>query len=80
MPQSGRFALVAQATAGQNQAQCAISGEDIYALSAGIITLAAERLENEGELCGVLAPSEILSPLDALEEIASLHHLYLELP
>ncbi len=80
VPKSGRFALVAQATAGQKQAQCAISGEDIYALSAGIITLAAERLENEGELCGVLAPSEILSPLDALEEIASLHQLYLELP
>lgn len=79
-PAVGSFAIVAQAYSGQAHARCAISGADIYALTAGIISLAAERLENEGELSGVLTPSEILSPRDALEEIASLHNLYLELP
>ena len=75
-----RFAIVAEATAGGESAQCRLSGVDIYGVSAGIACLAAERLQNEGKLAGVLAPSEILEPQDALEEIAEQHAIILELP
>ncbi len=77
---SGRFAIVAQATARQRSARCALSGEDIYAVTAGIVALFAERLQNEGSLSGVLTPSELLDPKDALEEIAEQYKFFLELP
>ncbi len=75
-----RFAIVAEAKWGDQSARCALSGVDIYGVSAGIACLAAERLQNEGKLAGVLAPSEILAPQDALEEIAEQHDIILELP
>ena len=75
-----RFAIVAEAQAQSQTARCALSGVDLYRVTASIACLAAERLENEGELAGVLAPSQILDPQDALEEIADQHSLYLELP
>ena len=75
-----RFAIVAEAKWGEESARCALSGVDIYGVSAGIACLAAERLQNEGKLAGVLAPSEILAPQDALEEIAEQHDIILELP
>lgn len=78
--QLSRFAIVAEARLDDKLARCAVSGEGIYRVSAGIATLAAERLQNEGELAGVLAPSELLDPTDALEEIAEQFNLTLELP
>lgn len=75
-----RFAIVAEAKVGDESAQCRLSGVDIYGVSADIACLAAERLQNEGKLAGVLAPSEILEPNDALAEIADQHAIILELP
>jgi hypothetical protein len=75
-----RFAIVAEATAGSQVARCAVAGEDIYRVSASIACLAAERLQNEGELGGVLAPSELFPAVLALEEIAGQHSLFIELP
>ncbi len=75
-----RFAIVAEARAGSNVARCAVAGEDIYRVSASIACLAAERLQNEGELGGVLAPSELFPSILALEEIAGQHGLFIELP
>jgi short subunit dehydrogenase-like uncharacterized protein len=77
---NSRFAIVAEAKWGDQSARCSLSGVDIYGVSAGIACLAAERLQNEGKLAGVLAPSEILAPQDALEEIAEQHDIILELP
>ncbi len=79
-PRPDRFAIVAEARLGDELARCAVSGEGLYPVSAGIACLAAERLLNEGELCGVLAPSELLDPADALEEIADQYQLTLEMP
>lgn len=75
-----RFAIIAEAKHQDQIARCTLSGSDIYGVSAGIACLAAERLENEGELAGVLAPSEVLEPRGALEEIAEQHRIVLELP
>ncbi len=75
-----RFAIVAEAKFGSQVARCAVAGEDIYRVSAGIACLAAERLQNEGELGGVLAPSELFPAVLALEEIAGQHSLFIELP
>jgi short subunit dehydrogenase-like uncharacterized protein len=75
-----RFAIVAEATHQGEVARCTLSGVDIYGVSAGIACLAAERLQNEGELSGVLTPSDILDPRDALEEICEQHSIILELP
>ncbi|MCP4447550.1 MAG: hypothetical protein GY811_19750 [Myxococcales bacterium] len=75
-----RFAIVAEATCGTQTKRCAIAGENIYRVSAGIACLAAERLQNEGELGGVLTPSELFPPRLALEEIAAQHSLFIELP
>jgi short subunit dehydrogenase-like uncharacterized protein len=77
---TSRFAIVAEATYGDQSARCSLSGVDIYGVSAGIACLAAERLQNEGKLAGVLAPSQILAPQDALEEISEQHDIILELP
>ena len=77
---NSRFAIVAEATIGERSARCTLSGVDIYGVSADIACLAAERLQNEGKLAGVLAPSEILAPQDALEEICEQHAIILELP
>ncbi len=78
--QVARFAIVAEATLGDRVSRCAVAGEDIYRVSAGIACLAAERLQNEGELGGVLAPSELFPAVLALEEIAGQHALFIELP
>lgn len=75
-----RFAIVAEARCGNEKQRCAVTGEDIYRVSAGVACLAAERLQNEGELGGVLTPSELFPARLALEEIAALHSLDLELP
>ncbi len=75
-----RFAIVAEARCGEQVKRCTISGEDMYGVSAGIACLAAERLQNEGELDGVLAPSELFPVRMALEEIAGQHKLAIELP
>ncbi len=75
-----RFAIVAEARANGESSRCAIAGEDIYRVSASIACLAAERLQNEGELGGVLAPSELFPSRLALEEIAQQHSLFIELP
>ncbi len=77
---NSRFAIVAEATSGSMSARCTLSGVDIYGVSAGIACLAAERLQNEGKLAGVLAPAEILAPQDALEEICEQYAIILELP
>jgi short subunit dehydrogenase-like uncharacterized protein len=74
------FALVAEARVADQVARTTIHGYDIYGVSAGIACLAAERLLNEKELCGVLAPSELLDPRDALEEIAEQHQLEVTFP
>ncbi len=75
-----QFAIVAEATCGEQVKRCTITGEDMYGVSASIACLAAERLQNEGELGGVLAPSELFPVRMALEEIAGQHHLTIELP
>ena len=75
-----RFAIVAEATCGSQVRRCAVAGEDIYRVSASIACLAAERLQNEGEMGGVLAPSELFPARLALEEIAQQQYLFLELP
>jgi len=78
--QVARFAIVAEATCGTQVRRCAVAGEDIYRVSASIACLAAERLQYEGELGGVLAPSELFPAQLALEEIAQKHQLFIELP
>lgn len=75
-----RFALIAEASFEDQRSVCAITGANPYAITAGIACLGAERLQNEGELCGVLAPSQLLEPRDALEEIAEQYDLLLECP
>lgn len=67
---AARFAVVAQARRGFDEARVTLAGHDVYALSAHLAATAAARLAVRGDgPVGVLAPSEVFPAATALDAL-----------
>ena len=75
-----RFAIVAEASHRFHRARVSLSGADLYAVSAAIIAEGVARLTASGAEppTGVLAPSELMDPAEALAELVGLGHIAME--
>jgi short subunit dehydrogenase-like uncharacterized protein len=74
-----RFAIVARARRGADQATVRISGRDLYGTSALIAAWAAHALASRGSgPVGVLAPAEVFAPGPALAALAALADLRID--
>jgi short subunit dehydrogenase-like uncharacterized protein len=66
-----RFAIVAQARAGDDEARCVVEGHDLYGVTAAACSAAAHRLGAMDEpRAGALAPAEAFDPAGFLDGLA----------
>jgi short subunit dehydrogenase-like uncharacterized protein len=74
-----RFAIVARARRGADQATVRITGRDLYGTSATIAAWAARALAGRrGGPVGVLAPAQVFAPGPALAELAAIAGLSID--
>ncbi len=66
-----RFAIVAEARRGFHRERVAISGRDIYGVTAELIALGVHALCTGAPAAGILAPAELADPDESLRALAS---------